>query len=71
MQHSFKLKGASLGTMVGFLTYGNKKFYELDDQIRKLLPTLYTSMKDIVPYIDADTAAFNQYMVSHIMFYTS
>ena len=49
--------------MVGYLTYGNKKFAELDSQIRKLLPSLHAAMKEIVPYIDADTTAYNQYSV--------
>ena len=49
--------------MVGFLTYGNKKFYELDGQIRKLIPPLYKAMKDLTPFIDADALAFSEYMV--------
>ena len=50
--------------MVGFLTYGNKKFYEYDSQMRKLIPPLYKAMKDLVPFVDADAAAFSEYMVS-------
>lgn len=50
--------------MVGFLTYGNKKFYELDGQMRKLIPPLYKAMKDLTPFVDADAAAFSEYMVS-------
>ena len=49
--------------MVGFLTYGNKKFYELDGKMRTLIPPLYKAMKDLVPFIDADAAAFSEYMV--------
>ena len=49
--------------MVGFLTYGNKKFYDLDGQMRKLIPPMYKAMKDLVPFIDADAAAFSEYMV--------
>ena len=49
--------------MVGFLTYGNKKFHHLDGQIRKLLPPFYQTMKDLMPLVDADAAAFNEYMV--------
>jgi len=46
--------------MVGFLTFGNKKFRHLDTQMRKLLePT----MKELIPFVDADAAAFNDYMV--------
>ena len=50
--------------MVGFLTYGNKKFHSLDPQMRKLIPPLYATMKDLLPYVDHDAAAFNEYMVS-------
>ena len=53
--------------MVGFLTYGNKKFYELDAKMRKLIPPMYKSMKDLVPFIDADAAAFSEYMVGRVL----
>jgi len=56
-------QGAALGSMVGFLTYGNKKFAELDGQMRKLIPSLYKAMKDLTPFVDADAAAFSEYMV--------
>lgn len=49
--------------MVGFLTYGNKKFHHLDGQMRQLLAPLYKTMKDLMVFIDADAAAFNDYMV--------
>ena len=57
-------QGAALSTMTGFLTYGNKKFAHLDNDLRKLLPPLYSSMKELLPYVDHDAAAFNDYMVS-------
>jgi len=56
-------QGAALGAMVGFLTYGNKKFHHLDAQMRSLLEPLYRTMKQLIPFIDADAAAFNDYMV--------
>ncbi|KAH3706117.1 hypothetical protein DPMN_065497 [Dreissena polymorpha] len=56
--------GAALGSMVGFLTYGNKKFFELDAQMRQLIPPLYKAMKDLTPFIDADAAAFSEYMLA-------
>jgi len=49
--------------MVGFLTFGNKKFHHLDSQLRKLLEPLYRTMKELIPFVDADAAAFNDYMV--------
>lgn len=57
-------QGASLGSMVGFLTYGNKKFYELDSKMRELIPPLYKAMKDLMQFVDADAAAYSEYMVS-------
>ncbi|KAI8793370.1 hypothetical protein BgiMline_003381 [Biomphalaria glabrata] len=56
--------GAALGSMVGFLTYGNKKFAALDERMRKLIPPLYKGMKDLIPFIDADAAAFSEYMLA-------
>lgn len=50
--------------MVGFLTYGNKKFYELDSKMRELIPPLYKAMKDLMQFVDADAAAYSEYMVS-------
>ena len=49
--------------MVGFLTFGNKKFAALDKKMRELLPPLYHTMKSLMPSVDADAAAFNDYMV--------
>ncbi|XP_064613955.1 formimidoyltransferase-cyclodeaminase-like [Liolophura sinensis] len=56
--------GAALGSMVGFLTYGNKKFASLDTKMRGLIPPLYKAMKDLTPFIDADAAAFSEYMLA-------
>jgi len=56
--------GAALGSMVGFLTYGNKKFCHLDGQMRSLIPPLYKGMKDLIPFIDADAAAFSEFMLA-------
>ncbi|BFZ01941.1 hypothetical protein BsWGS_04980 [Bradybaena similaris] len=56
--------GAALGSMVGFLTYGNRKFADLDPKMRKLIPPLYKGMKDLTPFIDADAAAFSEFMLA-------
>ncbi|XP_059175459.1 formimidoyltransferase-cyclodeaminase-like [Physella acuta] len=56
--------GAALGSMVGFLSYGNKKFADLDETMRTLIPPLYKGMKDLIPFIDADAAAFSEYMLA-------
>ena len=66
------LQGAALGAMVGFLTYGNKKFHHLDAQMRKLLEPLYRTMKELISFVDADAAAFNDYMVdTHFIHFAS
>ncbi len=54
--------GAGLGAMVGWMTYGKKKFDDKDAIMRRLIPPLHTAMKDLIPMIDADTNAFNDYM---------
>ncbi|XP_062616519.1 formimidoyltransferase-cyclodeaminase-like isoform X2 [Saccostrea cucullata] len=56
--------GASLGSMVGFLTYGNRKYYELDSKMRELIPPLYKAMKDLMQFVDADAAAYSEYMLA-------
>lgn len=56
--------GAALGAMVGWMSYGNKKFEHLDSTMRKLIPQLHNKMKELIPMIDADTNAFNDYMTA-------
>ncbi|XP_025096072.1 formimidoyltransferase-cyclodeaminase-like [Pomacea canaliculata] len=56
--------GAALGSMVGFLTYGNRKFHHLDTKMRELIAPLYKAMKDLLPFVDADAAAFSEYMLA-------
>lgn len=46
------------------MTYGKKKFEDLDPQMRKLIPQLRKAMNDLIPLVDADTSAFDQYMVN-------
>jgi glutamate formiminotransferase/formiminotetrahydrofolate cyclodeaminase len=54
--------GAALGCMVGQLTYGIRKFEDVDKEVRKLIPPLYTTVQNLIPMVDADTNAFNDYM---------
>ncbi|MBS1551957.1 MAG: cyclodeaminase/cyclohydrolase family protein, partial [Bacteroidetes bacterium] len=42
----------------------NKKFEHLDSTMRKLIPPLHEKMKQLIPLIDADTNAFNDYMTA-------
>lgn len=54
--------GVGLGTMVAQLTYGVRKFEHLDGEMRSIIPPLYEVTKKLIPMIDADTNAFNDYM---------
>lgn len=54
--------GAGLGAMVGWMTYGKRKFEEKDAVMRRLIPPLDEGMRALIPMIDADTNAFNDYM---------
>lgn len=56
--------GAGLGAMVGWMSYGNKKFEHLDSTMRKLIPPLHEKMEQLISMIDADTNAFNDYMIA-------
>lgn len=54
--------GVGLGAMVAQLTYGVRKFEHLDTEMRKIIPPLYNLTKKLIPMIDEDTKAFNDYM---------
>jgi glutamate formiminotransferase/formiminotetrahydrofolate cyclodeaminase len=54
--------GAALGAMMGWMSYGSKKFEHLDSKMRKFIPPLHFNMKELISMIDADTNAFNDYM---------
>lgn len=58
----FACLGAALGAMMGWMSYGNKKFEHLDSKMRKNIPPLHEAMKQLIPMIDADTNAFSDYM---------
>lgn len=55
--------------MVGQMTYGKRQFEQVDSNIRQLLPIVYDAMIKSIPMIDADTDAFNDYMVIIDLFY--
>ena len=50
--------------MVGKLTYGKRQWESLDTAMRSIIPPLHAAMLDTLPMVDADTEAFNDYMVS-------
>lgn len=56
--------GAALGAMMGWMSYGNKKFEHLSSKMRRFIPPLHFAMKELIPLIDADTDAFNDYMIA-------
>ena len=56
--------GAGLGAMVGWMTYGKRRFEAKDGVMRALIPPLHQAMQELIPLIDADTAAFNEYMAT-------
>uniref|UniRef100_A0A8B9JT69 Formimidoyltransferase-cyclodeaminase n=1 Tax=Astyanax mexicanus TaxID=7994 RepID=A0A8B9JT69_ASTMX len=56
--------GAALGCMVGQMTYGKRQFESLDGVMRKLIPPFYQAMNDLLLTVDADSTAFNSYMVN-------
>jgi glutamate formiminotransferase/formiminotetrahydrofolate cyclodeaminase len=56
--------GAALGSMTGWMTYGKRKFEAKDGVMRSLIPPLHRAMLALIPMIDADTAAFSDYMAA-------
>ncbi len=56
--------GAALGAMVGWMTYGKRRFEEKDPVMRRLIPPLDEGMKQLLPLIDRDTRAFDAYLAA-------
>jgi len=56
--------GAALGSMVGWMSYGRRQFESIDEVMRQNIPPVYQTMKGLIPLIDADTDAFNDYMTA-------
>jgi len=56
--------GAALGTMVGWVTYGKRKFEDKDTVMRRLIPPLHEAMEALIPLVDADTQAFADYLAA-------
>lgn len=54
--------GSGLGAMVSKLTYGVRKFEHLENRLRKTIPILHETTLKLIPMIDADTNAFNDYV---------
>jgi glutamate formiminotransferase/formiminotetrahydrofolate cyclodeaminase len=56
--------GAALGAMVGWMTYGKRRFEAEDPVMRRLIPPLHEGMKDLLAMIDRDTRAFDAYLAA-------
>ncbi|MEQ2252786.1 hypothetical protein ILYODFUR_025420 [Ilyodon furcidens] len=56
--------GAALGAMVGQMTYGKRQFENLDSVMRRLIPQFHEAMNELLHMVDADSSAFNSYMVA-------
>ncbi|MGK7311772.1 MAG: glutamate formimidoyltransferase [Candidatus Longimicrobiales bacterium M2_2A_002] len=54
--------GAALGAMVGWLTYGRRKYEHLDTAMRENLPPLVEIQEELLRAVDADTDAFGDFM---------
>lgn len=52
--------------MAALLSYGNKKFLDMDLKMRKLILPLYQMTGELVPSVDDDSRAFDRLMVSII-----
>ncbi|GAB5466890.1 MAG: hypothetical protein Kapaf2KO_23260 [Candidatus Kapaibacteriales bacterium] len=54
--------GAGLGSMTSWLTFGVRKFEEHDSKLREILPQLSDAVKALIPLVDDDTNAFEDYV---------
>jgi glutamate formiminotransferase/formiminotetrahydrofolate cyclodeaminase len=54
--------GAGLGSMTSWLTFGIRKFEEHDKTLRNIIPDIADSVKKLIPLIDEDTNAFEDYV---------
>jgi glutamate formiminotransferase/formiminotetrahydrofolate cyclodeaminase len=54
--------GAGLGAMVAKLTYGVRRFEDVQPHMMQAIPQLHRLTRQLIPMIDADTSAFNEFM---------
>lgn len=54
--------GVGLGAMVAKLTHGVRRFEDVQPQMMKVIPPLHELTRQLIPMIDADTSAFNEYV---------
>jgi len=56
--------GVALGAMVAKLTYGVRKFEAVGPEMEGIIPLLDELQQQLIPLIDRDTNAFNDYMTA-------
>jgi len=56
--------GVGLAAMTAKLTYGVRKFEKVDAQMRRIIPPLHEAARRLIPMIDADTTAYNDYVAA-------
>lgn len=54
--------GVGLGSMVAKLTQGVRKYESVEPQMQAQIPLLHDLTRKLIPMIDADTSAFNEFM---------
>lgn len=54
--------GTGLGAMVAKLTQGVRKFESKEKEMQAVIPPLHQLTQALIPMIDKDTSAFNEYM---------
>jgi len=54
--------GVGLGAMVAKLTHGVRRFEDVQPHMMKVIPPLHELTRQLIPMIDADTSAFNEYV---------
>ena len=54
--------GVGLGSMVAKLTHGVRRFEHVQPHMMKAIPVLHKISGQLIPMIDADTSAFNEFM---------
>jgi glutamate formiminotransferase len=54
--------GTGLGAMVTQLTYGVRKYENVSEEMKKAIPNLIATTQSLIPKVDEDTNAFNDYI---------
>ena len=54
--------GVGLASMVAKLTHGVRKFDSVQAEMENVIPALHHTVGELIPMIDADTSAFNEFM---------